>query len=255
MKTQQLPINICAIKSLYRSAHLANDQKLIESIVVKSTHKIVKIIDESDFDLSLGTGSIVDQKNGIIVTNAHVCADTREVLVQYFNHLDADEPIERLAVVVYVEPFNDLALLMVRFAEDDLCIDEIGVATDGPTFGDTVISLGFIDPYDGQPSPSTGLISCPIVVNLYEPWIPCDRQNHVPHTCAMFSGFSGGPLINENLLLVGANHGKNLDYSYAVQIDKVFGRCRQMLNYKYIYSTCIHVIKYIYKSFQLYVCK
>lgn len=137
-------------------------------------------------DKELGVGSgVVLTEDGVILTNLHVVQGARKLVVAFFDGFEAE------AVVVAIQPHNDLAVIKARKLPDDL--QPATLAGSGQLVpGDEVVAVGF--PFGIGPSTSAGVVS------------GLNREFHaegkVPMTgliqfdAAANPGNSGGPLVN-----------------------------------------------------------
>jgi S1-C subfamily serine protease len=140
----------------------------------------------------VGTGVVIVDK-GIILTNLHVVQGAKRVQVVFANGLESD------AVVVSLQPENDLAVLQARTVPDDLVAATLRSTAD-LTEGEKVIAVGF--PFGIGPSVTSGVISglhrkyqSPEGARLLDDLIQFDA--------AANPGNSGGPLVTMDGAVVG----------------------------------------------------
>lgn len=137
-----------------------------------------------------GAGIIVDPA-GLILTNAHVIADTTEVEARF--HDGARFPAHPLRR----DKFRDLALLRVM-ADRQFSVLQFGTA--GVHLGDQVFAIGSPASEDLSFSVTRGIVSAPKRV--------LQGVNLIQHDAALNPGNSGGPLIDTKGEVVGVNTWK-----------------------------------------------
>ena len=155
-----------------------------------------------------GSGFIVS-KDGLILTNAHVVRDAREVTVRL------NDRREFTAKVVGIDTRSDVAVLKIE--ANNLPT----VRTGSPTSvepGDWVLAIG--SPFGFQNTATAGIVSAKgraLPDENYVPFIQTD--------VAVNPGNSGGPLFNMNGEVVGINSqiysrtGGYMGLSFAIPID------------------------------------
>jgi serine protease Do len=141
----------------------------------------------------IGTGVIVDDKDGIIVTNRHVVGPNRSATVCLHDGASL------AAEVLVGDPSRDLAILRIH-TDKKLQALPLGPGND-LMVGETVIAIGHPFGYDN--TVSTGIISA---LNR-EITMPTNdvMTGLVQITAAINPGNSGGPLLNINGELIGIN--------------------------------------------------
>ena len=156
-----------------------------------------------------GSGVIVSA-NGHILTNFHVIAQSKEILVKDFNG------IEYSTAVIGIDPLTDLALLKINkdtqpivFGEiKNINVGDIALAIGNPLGVGQTITLGIISATDKEISP-----------NAYS------YQRFVQTDAAINPGNSGGALVNSNGELIGINtsiitlSGGSDGIGFAIPID------------------------------------
>lgn len=138
---------------------------------------------------SLGSGVILSE-DGLILTNYHVIANTREILITLMDGRSAK------ARRVGVDPETDLALLKIQLKN----LPAIKLSnSDQLEVGDVVLAIG--NPYGVGQTVTQGIISATgrnrVGLNTYENFIQTDA--------AINPGNSGGALINAYGELVAIN--------------------------------------------------
>ena len=143
----------------------------------------------SQLKTSLGSGVILSE-DGLILTNYHVIANTREILITLMDGRSAK------AQRVGVDPETDLALLKINLKN----LPAIRLSnSDQLEVGDVVLAIG--NPYGVGQTVTQGIISATgrnrVGLNTYENFIQTDA--------AINPGNSGGALINAYGELVAIN--------------------------------------------------
>ena len=164
-------------------------ERLANSVVTIST----TLTDESGGGRGVGTG-VVLTSDGEILTNAHVIADSSEVVVRF-----AGETEPRVAKILASDSGNDLALIKVN-------ITGLVVATfakpGSVQIGDAVVAIGYALALDGGPTVTSGIVSA--LKRTIE--TESGALNSLIQTdAAISSGNSGGPLVNLQGEVVGIN--------------------------------------------------
>ncbi len=159
---------------------------------------------------ALGSGVIIDGKRGLIITNAHVIANsgTIKVVLQDEREFEAE--------IVGADPDYDLAVLRIR-SEDRLPAIEMG-SSNKLMIGETVIAIG--NPFGFSHTVTTGVISA-----LNRSIRTDDRVFHefIQIDASINPGNSGGPLLNINGELIGINsaiYAKAQGIGFAIPISK-----------------------------------
>lgn len=140
---------------------------------------------------SLGSGFIIDAKEGYIVTNNHVIKDAQEVRVTLHN----DETLE--ATVVGYDEKTDLAVLKVDTKDHDLHAVSFG-NSDQMRVGDWVLAIG--NPFGLGGTVTSGIISArarDINSGPYDDYLQTDASIN--------RGNSGGPMFNLDGDVIGIN--------------------------------------------------
>jgi S1-C subfamily serine protease len=181
--------------------------------------------------ISGGTGWVLDETEGLIVTNAHVVngGQTFEIGVNSGNP-DPEAELERRPVTVVASaPCEDLALLKV---EDTSGLQQIELGSQADLRqGETVVALGFpaSASFKSNLSATVGAVS--VVRESFDlqsldvPLYP----NVIRTDAAINPGNSGGPLLDLDKTLVGVNSagitllgGRTIQgESFAIGVDRV----------------------------------
>ena len=160
--------------------------------VLPSVVRVGRLTNNADGNLQLtgiGSGAIIDHKNGYIITNAHVVAGGEGFSINLPDGRVVD------ARLMGMDTPTDIALLQA----DDLRAKSIKIAnSDGLRVGDIVFAVGY--PLGLEQSLSFGVIS-----GLGRTSSSEGLQDFIQTDAAINSGNSGGPLLNSRGQLVGIN--------------------------------------------------
>jgi len=169
-----------------------------------------------------GSGFIID-KEGTIVTNAHVVADGYQVSVTLWNGKSIP------AIVRSVDTLTDLAVLKAE-SKEPLPVIQIGSAKFLRP-GEWVIALG--SPLSLNNSVTAGIVSN-VQRGAYEIGLMASRMTYIQTDAAIQMGNSGGPLIDLDGKVVGINTMKVDGISgigFAIPIDTAQEVVSQLLKY------------------------
>jgi serine protease Do len=167
---------------------------------------------------SLGSGLIIDGKNGYIVTNQHVVAGATEIKV-----ITSDQK-EYVGKTVGSDPRSDLAVIKI----DAKNIPEAKLGdSDDLMIGETVIAIG--NPFGLTHTVTTGVVSAVDRSVRAE-----DRvYRHFIQTDASINpGNSGGPLLNIDGDVIGINtaiYQKAQGIGFAIPINKAKRIVKELL--------------------------
>jgi len=159
---------------------------------------------------SLGSGVIVDGKQGYILTNEHVIAKSTKVKVVLQDEREFD------AELVGASPDFDLAILKID-SHETLPAIEMG-SSDNLMIGETVIAIG--NPFGFSHTVTTGVISA-----LDRSVQTEDRtyRDFIQTDASINPGNSGGPILNVEGDLIGistAIYSKAQGIGFAIPINK-----------------------------------
>jgi S1-C subfamily serine protease len=164
-----------------------------------------------------GSGFVVD-KEGTIVTNAHVVGDAEDVQVRFKEDGDLVD-----AKVVGKDPSTDVAVLKVDPSDADLQPLPLGSSGDAQV-GDAVVAIG--NPFGYTRSVTTGIVSAKqrqiTAPNGFS------IENVIQTDAAINPGNSGGPLLDADGRVIGINSQiatggsqGSVGIGFAVPIDTV----------------------------------
>ena len=177
---------------------------------------------QSQPQISAGSGVIVDARAGYVMTNAHVVKDAREIQVTLKDN-------RRLAAkLVGVDPGTDIALLKIESA--NLVAAKFG-DSDALQVGDFVIAIG--NPFGLGQTATSGIVSA-----LGRSGLSMEGYEHFIQTDAPINpGNSGGALVNLRGELVGINSaiigpsGGNVGIGFAVPVVMARAVMEQLIKF------------------------
>ena len=146
----------------------------------------------SAFERGVGTGVVIID-NGTILTNLHVIHGAKRIRVTFMDGTESD------AVVLNVQPENDLAVLRAKTIPDDLEAATMRSTADLAP-GDQVLAVGF--PFGIGPSASAGVVSG-LKREFRSPEGAQMLTNLIQFDAAANPGNSGGPLVTMDGEVVG----------------------------------------------------
>ncbi len=158
---------------------------------------------------SLGSGFIID-RDGYIVTNAHVVQQAEQIRVKLSNREEYD------ADVIGTDPKTDVAVIKIK-PRKDLPVVRLG-DSDALDIGDWVIAIG--NPFGLAETVTAGIVSAKgrvIGAGPYDDFIQTDASIN--------PGNSGGPLVNIRGEVVGINtaifsrSGGSVGIGFAIPIN------------------------------------
>ena len=135
-------------------------------------------------DSGVGSGVVISDE-GVILTNLHVVQGAKRIQVTFADGLESE------AVVVGVQPENDLAVIKAKRLPDDLQSATLG-SSQNLQPGDEVVAVGF--PFGIGPSVSAGVVSG--LNRSFGSEGKTMMRGLIQADAAANPGNSGGPLIN-----------------------------------------------------------
>lgn len=171
-----------------------------------------------------GSGVVVDETNGYIITNAHVVENASEITVR------TQDGANFTAKVVGSDPGTDVAV--IKLNEKDAKLPAIRLGDSGKAeVGDFVVAIG--NPFGLEHTVTSGIISAlgrsGINPDGYEDFIQTDASIN--------PGNSGGALVNLSGELVGINSaifsgtGGNIGIGFAVPVNLVKNVMGELIQY------------------------
>jgi serine protease Do len=182
-------------------------EQVEESVVTIET---AGVANEGAFDGG-GTGVILSE-DGLIMTNAHVIAQSGAIRVRMFDGATFD------AALVGSEPSADLAVIRIEGAQD-LTPAALGSSA-SLVVGEPVIAIGNALNLGGQPSVTTGIVSA-VNRTLDGPQGPL--SDLIQTDAAINPGNSGGPLVDSTGAVAGINTAileDSQNIGFAIAIDR-----------------------------------
>ena len=146
-----------------------------------------------------GSGFIVDAKNGYIVTNYHVIADAKKLVVSLADGRNVD------ATLVGQDARTDLAV--VKISVDNLTTTQFGDSNQLEV-GEPVVAIGNPGGQEFARSVTQGVVSAKNRILLIEGE---SSFNLIQTDAAINPGNSGGPLVNYKGQVIGINSAKNAE--------------------------------------------
>ena len=148
---------------------------------------------DTEKGIGVGTGVVIVDTKGIILTNLHVVLGATRIKVVFFDGLESE------ATIIGVQPEHDLAVLKAAKLPDDLKAAVLRSTQDLLT-GDEVVAVGF--PFGIGPSASAGIVSG-LKREYRSPEGKRLLTNLIQFDAAANPGNSGGPLVTMDGEVVG----------------------------------------------------
>ncbi|MEZ4528335.1 MAG: Do family serine endopeptidase [Desulfobacterales bacterium] len=170
---------------------------------------------------SLGSGVIIDGKQGFILTNAHVIAQAGKITVILKDEREFE------ATVVGADRDSDLAVLRIS-SRERLPAAEMG-NSDDLMIGEDVIAIG--NPFGFSHTVTTGVISA---INRSIRTEDTVYHDFIQTDASINPGNSGGPLLNINGELIGINtaiYAKAQGIGFAIPINKARRIVEELIQY------------------------
>jgi len=175
---------------------------------------------------NLGSGTIIDGKRGLILTNAHVIERTGIITVILKDKREFE------ATIIGSDPDSDLAVLRILSKEP---LPEIKMGnSENLMIGETVIAIG--NPFGFSNTVTSGVISALDRSIKTEGRV---YNNFIQTDASINPGNSGGPLLNINAELIGINtaiYAKAQGIGFAIPIN----RAKRIISDLIQYGKVIH---------------
>src|SRR5690554_6640529 len=171
----------------------------------------------------LGSGVIIDAKEGYVVTNNHVIDGASEILVTLKDGRQFD------ATVIGTDDRSDIALIKIKDGEN-LTQIEIGSSAD-LRVGDFVVAIG--NPFGLGQTVTSGIVSALGRTGL----IPEGYEDFIQTDASINPGNSGGALVNLRGELVGINTailspgGGNIGIGFAIPTRMASSVMQQLIEH------------------------
>lgn len=213
------------------TVRVIDEENAVVELVEKSSPAVVSVVrNDVYFDIqqgpvktqdSIGTGFVIDGKNGIVLTNRHV-VDEESVTYSIVTSEEKTFPVDKISR----DPLNDFAILKVDVQGAELPQLELGDSS-ALKAGQTVVAIGNALGEFGN-SVTKGIISGlgrGIVAQggLFGPSEYLD--NVIQTDAALNPGNSGGPLLNIGGQVIGINvavsqSAENIGFSIPINTVK-----------------------------------
>ncbi len=151
-------------------------------------------------DVSLGSGIIVDGRQGYILTNNHVVEAADRIYIEYHGTDGTRESFEGEA---FTDPKTELALVKIKDLQGMVLPEARLGDSDTLRVGHLALAIG--SPFGKQQSVSMGVISGLGRLERSPQFERTIYQNFIQTDAAINQGNSGGPLINIHGEVVGVN--------------------------------------------------
>ncbi len=180
----------------------------------------------------LGSGFIINAKQGIIITNAHVIKNEKLIYVIL------KDSRRYLARVIGKSPNFDIAILKIHAKH----LSQIEFAnSDTVRVGDVVAAVG--SPFGLDQTVTSGVISA---LNVSRPKIE-GFQSFIQTDAAINPGNSGGPLLNLQGKVIGINTaiigpGANIGIGFAIPSNMAHSIAQQLIQYKNVQRGMLGVV-------------
>jgi len=163
--------------------------------------------------ITLGSGVIIDGRQGLVVTNEHVVRGASSLTVTL------SDGRELPAEILGSDPRFDLAVLSVKASQT---LPELKLGdSDGLMIGETVIAIG--NPFGLSHTATTGVVSATGRVLPGSDGNP-SLQDLIQTDASINPGNSGGPLLNINGEIIGINtaiHARGEGLGFAIPSGQV----------------------------------
>jgi len=166
---------------------------------------------------SLGSGVIIDNNKGYIITNNHVIEDATEIKVVLLDKREVE------AIIIGSDPLSDIAVIQI----DSKNIDDVKLGdSDKLSVGEWVIAIGSPFGLHLNHTVTAGIVSAVGRSNVVS---KLNYQDFIQHDAAINPGNSGGGLFDLDGNLIGINTAiatdgssrANAGVGFAIPINQV----------------------------------
>jgi S1-C subfamily serine protease len=170
-----------------------------------------------------GSGFVID-KEGHIVTNAHVVEGANSITVHFSDGSEAD------ATLVGSDPSTDIAVIRVDVAASKLKPLELGSSADVKA-GNVVVAIG--SPFGLEGTVTAGIVSA--LGRTIEAPDGAQISGAIQTDAALNGGNSGGPLLDASAKVIGVNaqiesqSGSNAGVGFAIPIETARAIASQLI--------------------------
>ena len=170
---------------------------------------------------SLGSGVIIDNENGYILTNNHVIDGADEIKVILYDKQ------EFIATVVGVDPLSDIAVIQINIDDNKNNLVQVNIGnSDSLQIGEWVIAIGSPFGLHLDHTVTAGIVSAKGRSDIMS---RINYENFIQHDAAINPGNSGGGLFNLNGELIGINTAiatdgysrSNAGVGFAIPINQI----------------------------------
>jgi len=203
-------------------------QKTKSSVVYVTTNQLVRdFFSFREFENQSGSGTgFVWDRNGIIVTNFHVIANSNSISVRF------NDPTSYKARVVGIAPEKDIAILKVDAPKEKFIPLSMGDSSK-LRVGNKVLAIG--NPFGLDQTLTTGIVSA-LGRQITS---PADKTitGVIQTDAAINPGNSGGPLLNSQGEVVGINtsilsrSGASAGIGFAIPSNEIQKVVPQLIQY------------------------
>ena len=214
MNFKKIIVFIISIVTIYANPNLQDFSSAFIKVAKKGNPSVVSIISKKVVDdnyqyffspfgdqfspndsrsTAMGSGVIIDQDEGFIITNNHVVEKADNIKVILFNKREID------ATIVATDPLSDLAVL--RVPKEELLEVKIGNSA-GLQVGEWVVAIGSPFGLHLNHTVTAGIVSATGRSSVVS---RNNFEDFIQHDAAINPGNSGGALFNLNGELVGIN--------------------------------------------------
>jgi S1-C subfamily serine protease len=196
-----------------------------EALIKDATPSVAQINVQKGDNVSGGSGVVLDAKQALVLTNAHVVAGASALRARVGDDPDTEGP----ARVVALAPCEDLAVIQLTERPAGLEAMPLG-SSSGVKLGQHVTALGYPVSFDETPTivATDGTVSSLDVAAEPDPSLP-RYESTIQHQAPINPGNSGGPLIDDDGRLVGMNTLGNTvqndrpvqGQGYAITVDRI----------------------------------
>jgi S1-C subfamily serine protease len=172
-----------------------------------------------------GSGVIIHAKNGYVLTNSHVVADSSDIKVATHSGRIFS------ATVIGSDTESDVAVIKID-NPDNYELVEIDIGRSGNVrVGDQVLAIG--SPFGLKHTVTSGIIS-----GLGRTTDNSRFESHLQTDASINPGNSGGALVNMEGELIGINSmiyqlsGGSLGIGFAIPIDIAYSLAAQLINFR-----------------------
>ncbi|WP_338521635.1 trypsin-like peptidase domain-containing protein [Candidatus Legionella polyplacis] len=224
-------VNIIAVQKNTNNIYLLNEKKTNNLQKKSSFYKKQKI-------QNIGSGVILDSKNGLVITNNHVISNASLILITLNNGKKIN------AKLIGSDSETDIAILKINIKN----LPKISIGdSDKAEVGDFVVAIG--NPFGLNDSGNNQTVTFGIISATKRNNLNIEKiENFIQTDAAINPGNSGGALLNMKGELIGINtaiispHGGNVGIGFAIPINMAKKIARQLIKYGFIHRGLLGII-------------